>query len=176
MKTHENPKNNPRSWLSENQFHIASNTPLNFAYTKLATSGGMASQQLTSIIASSFSKHNLPLVTIAEPETIDRGCPVQINRIFGSIFFFFTIRPLFFSEPKGCPGADRRLPWIRPCWLQSQTHDNISTTQLQTQPQPTSNQYDTSSNPEYVPRNCHLIIIISNTTQHNTATANSKKS
>jgi hypothetical protein len=42
----------------------------------------------------------------AEPETIDRGCSVQINRIFGSKkFHFFTIRPLFFSEPRGCPGS-----------------------------------------------------------------------
>jgi hypothetical protein len=52
----------------------------------------------------------------AEPETIDKGCPVQRNRIFGSKeILFFIIRPLFFSEPRGCPGAGWRLPWIRPC-------------------------------------------------------------
>jgi hypothetical protein len=52
----------------------------------------------------------------AEPETIDRGCPVQINKIFRSKeILFFTIRSLFFSEPRGCPGTGRRLPWIRPC-------------------------------------------------------------
>jgi hypothetical protein len=51
----------------------------------------------------------------AESETIDRGCPVQTNRIFGSKKnLFFTIRPLFFSEPRGWPGAGWRLPWIRP--------------------------------------------------------------
>jgi hypothetical protein len=49
----------------------------------------------------------------AEPETIDRGCPVQINRMFGSKEnLFFTVRPLFFSEPRGCPGAGWRLPWF----------------------------------------------------------------
>jgi hypothetical protein len=42
------------------------------------------------------------IISRAEPETIDRECPVQINRIFGSKKnLFFTIRPLFFSEPRG---------------------------------------------------------------------------
>jgi hypothetical protein len=49
-----------------------------------------------------------------EPETIDRGCSVQINKIFGSKeILFFIIRPLFFSEPNECPGAGWRLHWIR---------------------------------------------------------------
>jgi hypothetical protein len=53
----------------------------------------------------------LVLCTGAEPETIDRGCPVQINRIFGSKKnLFFIIQPLFFSEPRGCPDAGWRLP------------------------------------------------------------------
>jgi hypothetical protein len=42
----------------------------------------------------------------AEPETIDMGCPVQINIIFRlKENLFFTVRFLFFSEPSGCPDA-----------------------------------------------------------------------
>jgi Galactose oxidase, central domain len=41
-----------------------------------------------------------------ESETIDKGCLIQINRMFGSKEnLFFTVRPLFFSEPRGCLGA-----------------------------------------------------------------------
>jgi hypothetical protein len=47
----------------------------------------------------------------AEPETIDRGCPVQINRMFGSKEnLFFTVRPLFFSEPRGRRLAPTLVP------------------------------------------------------------------
>jgi hypothetical protein len=60
--------------------------------------------------------NDIPATAGAEPETIDRGCPVQINRIFGSKeILFFIIRPLFFNEPRECPGAGWHLPWIRPC-------------------------------------------------------------
>jgi hypothetical protein len=39
---------------------------------------------------------------VAEPETIDKGFPVQINKIFGSKEnLFFTVRHLFFSKVRG---------------------------------------------------------------------------
>jgi hypothetical protein len=42
------------------------------------------------------------MVIRAEPETIDRGCSVQINRMFRSKEnLFCTVRRLFFSEPRG---------------------------------------------------------------------------
>jgi hypothetical protein len=65
-----------------------------------------------------YEMMSIPKIIIhprAEPETIDRGCPIQINRIFGSKeILFFIIQPLFFSELRGCPGAGWRLPWISP--------------------------------------------------------------
>jgi hypothetical protein len=70
--------------------------------------------------------YGISTYTGAEPETIDRGCPVQINRIFGSKeILFFIIRPLFFSEPRGCPSAGWRLPWIRPCTYITRRNNTI---------------------------------------------------
>jgi hypothetical protein len=41
-----------------------------------------------------------------ETETIDRECPVQINRIFElKEKLFFIIQSILFSEPRGCPDA-----------------------------------------------------------------------
>jgi hypothetical protein len=49
----------------------------------------------------------------AEQEKINRGCLVQINRIFGSKKIFIIIRFLFFSESKGCPSTGWRRCWVR---------------------------------------------------------------
>jgi hypothetical protein len=63
----------------------------------------------------------------AEPETIDRGCPVQINRMFWSKKIYFLPYDLYFSVNRGgartpagaylSSAPTRRDHWISSSWF-----------------------------------------------------------